>query len=182
MASLTNLRKAAIEDIRRWLAELDGTSPRATLSIGVLQRAFTYAEELLRESIQVYITNSPEALAEAIRKVTDGKVKRAAKLTFGQSVHVLQAADRTRRLAHGRKLITKADKNLLDETVSRRNAFVHGSAVSELDAAAACSILQLLLKLAEMRVVCVDRRCRPAVSAEADRPFRFKLTSQFGGS
>ena len=153
MDTLQKFRKSAANDIRRWLEELDRTPARATLSVGILQQACRYAEELLRRAGGIYIEGTPDLGAEALSKVSDGKKKDVAKLTFGQCVQLVVFLDSKRQLASGRKVISKSDKELLNRLSTLRNKFTHDSSSALIEGENMRLFLANVLRLSEASVI-----------------------------
>lgn len=150
--SLAQLKRRLDADLRRWSVELDGASPRATLSTGILQKAFAYAEQLLRSAAEIFLAQLPDGGTGVIAEVTNKKTIAISKLTFGQCVQVLAYLDSRRQLGSGRKVISKADENLLNRLSKARNAFAHG-APAEIDAVAIRQYLVDVMQLSELNAI-----------------------------
>ena len=151
--NLRDLRDSASRDVRRWITELDLTSPRQTLSVGILQQACRHAENLLRQSAEVYLPPTSPLLPIGLNAITNGRKKTIAKLTFGECGQLLIFADSKKALQKGRHLIRKADRSLIDRLTRARNDFAHDTPVARIDGSFMLTFLSDVLSLTRTSVV-----------------------------
>ena len=158
---LSRFQERAENDLRRWLRELKTSEPRATLSVGIVKQAFSYAEELLRRAAQHYVADAPDGGAEAIAAVCGGKRKAVAKLTLGEYIQLLMYLDARKQLTPTGRAIRKADEALLDRLRSARNNFTHGSPTDGLKVQEMRAFIEDVLQLSESAVVRLAALQRP---------------------
>jgi hypothetical protein len=123
MIGLKKQRDSTIQEVTRWLSELD-RGPRGTLSMGMIQQAAIRAEELLRQCVRLALDGDVDLTEQVLAAVAKGK-RSVDKMTFGECSHALQYLDTRKRLPGGRRLIPNRDRELLDRTVKLRNDFTH---------------------------------------------------------
>lgn len=152
MMSLQKQREKVVRDVTKWLDELD-RGPRGTLSLGMLHGAAVQVEVLLRQCIHLYLSDDRELTQAALAAVDDGRRRSIDKLTFGGCAKMLQHLDSRKKLGHGRRLIGKKDKELMDRTVKLRNNLAHGSAGGATDLESARAFLMDVLALCSLPVV-----------------------------
>jgi hypothetical protein len=150
--SLKKQRDKVVNDVTKWLGELD-RGPRGTLSLGMLHGAAVQVEVLLRQCIHVYLSDDRELTQAALAAVNEGKGRNIDRLTFGDCAKMLQYLDSGKRLGHGRRLIGKKDKELMDCTVKLRNNLTHGSAEDATGLESARPFLVDVLALCTLPVV-----------------------------
>src|SRR5262245_55713739 len=124
MDDLRTFRDGAGKDIQRWLDELLQAPARSTLLVGIVMQAYKFAEEILRKIAEVAVEAAGDAGLEAVATVSKGG-KKLARLTLGEYVQLLVFMDSRRLLVPDRKIISKADKALLDRVSASRNDFTH---------------------------------------------------------
>jgi hypothetical protein len=152
MLGVKKQRDKVVNDVTKWLGELD-RGPRGTLFLGMLHGAAVQVEVLLRQCINVYLSDDRELTQAALAAVNDGKGRSIARMTFGDCSKMLQYLDSRRKLAHGRRLIGKRDKELLDRTVKLRNRLTHGSAADTTGLESASAFLEDVLAVCSLPVV-----------------------------
>lgn len=126
MADLNLVRNAAARDTRRWLSELEGTSPRNTLSVGIVQQACRHAEQIIRGVLHVFEAAEPEHVQAALPVSAGGRPRSVRQSTLGECIHVLLSLDDKRRLLHRRAVVSNSDRLLLRRVLRARNEFAHG--------------------------------------------------------
>lgn len=151
--SITPLQQRANTDLRRWLSEVDAADSRGTLRAGMLKKAFSYAEELLKESAAVFLDALPDGGAEALAIVSNKKTNSVSKLTIGQYVQLLMYLESNRQLGSTRRVISKTDEQLMYRITAARNGFAHGSASALTDTPAVKQYLADLIALSNSDVI-----------------------------
>jgi len=116
---------SAFDDrLGRWQDELARAGVRTTLWFGVMHQIAEGVEGILQRAAQVLASQAPDVVTAALERSAGGRG--LDRLTLGETVKLIEQANKVLRPSDGGRLADRSELSLLDRISKMRNAVAHG--------------------------------------------------------